>query len=134
MKKFLFVSGLCLMLIPLLSSFVARQNDPWVVPDKYLKMKNPVKSDPASIAEGKALFTQHCQSCHGKKGKGDGPKSANLATECGNFTVADFQKQPDGAIFYKTTQGRKDMPSFKKKIPDEEDIWKLVNYIRTLNK
>jgi hypothetical protein len=26
------------------------------------------------------------------------------------------------------------MPSFKKKIPDEDDIWALVNYMRTLKK
>jgi hypothetical protein len=23
------------------------------------------------------------------------------------------------------------MPSFKKKIPEQDDIWKVVNYIRT---
>jgi len=26
------------------------------------------------------------------------------------------------------------MPSFKKKIPDQEDIWNLVNYMRTFKK
>jgi mono/diheme cytochrome c family protein len=108
------------------------QRDPWPVPDKYKTMANPVKSDAASIAEGKALYGQHCQSCHGKKGKGDGPKAAQLDTECGDFTAADFQKQTDGAIFYKTYEGRKDMPSYKKKIADQEDIWKVVNYMRTL--
>jgi mono/diheme cytochrome c family protein len=95
-------------------------------------MANPVKSDASSIANGKTLFTQHCQSCHGKKGKGDGPKAAQLDTECGDFTTADFQKQSDGAIFYKTSEGRKDMPSFKKKIPEQDDIWAVVNYVRTL--
>jgi mono/diheme cytochrome c family protein len=116
-----------------LMAFVShRQNDPWPVPDKYLKMTNPVKSDPTSIAAGKELYNQHCQSCHGKKGKGDGPKSAQLDTECGDFTKADFLKEPDGALFYKTSEGRKDMPSYKKKIPEQNDIWSVVNYIRTL--
>ena len=94
-------------------------NKPWVVPEKFEKMKNPVKSDAASIAEGKSIFVEHCQSCHGKKGKGDGPKSAQLETECGDFTTPAFQKEADGSIFYKVTEGRKDMPSFKKKIPKE---------------
>ena len=116
-----------------LMAFVShRQNDPWPVPDKYLKMVNPVKSDPTSIAAGKELYNQHCQSCHGKKGKGDGPKAAQLDTESGDFTKADFQKQPDGALFYKTLEGRKDMPSYKKKIPEQNDIWSVINYIRTL--
>ena len=121
--------GLAFMLMAFVSH---KQNDPWPVPDKYQKMANPVKSDAASIANGKELYAQHCQSCHGKKGKGDGPKAAQLDTECGDFTTADFQKQPDGALFYKTFEGRKDMPSYKKKIPDQNDIWAVVNYMRTL--
>lgn len=108
--------------------------DPWVVPEKYKKMKNPVKSDAASIAAGKALYVKHCKSCHGSKGLGDGTKAAQLKTDCGNFSTADFQAQSDGSIFYKTNEGRDDMPSFKKKIPDETDVWSVVNYLRTLKK
>ena len=63
--------------------------------------------------------------------KGDGPKAAQLDTESGDFTVAAFQSQTDGALFYKTSEGRKDMPSFKKKIADQNDIWAVVNYMRT---
>ena len=117
----------------MLMAFVSRQqNDPWPVPEKYVKMANPVKSDATSIATGKELYNQHCQSCHGKKGKGDGPKSAQLDTECGDFTSGEFQKQTDGSVFYKTFEGRKDMPSFKKRISDQNDIWAVVNYVRTL--
>ena len=110
------------------------QKEPWPVPDKYQKMVNPVKSSSESISDGKALWAQHCQSCHGKKGTGDGPKAAELKTEPGDFSQDETQKQPDGSIFYKTSEGRKDMPSFKKKIPDQDDIWNLVNFVRTLKK
>jgi hypothetical protein len=55
-----------------------------------------------------------------------------LVTEFGDFTKPDFQKQTDGALFYKTSEGRKDMPSFKKKIADQNDIWAVINYMRTL--
>ena len=110
------------------------QKEPWPVPDKFLKMTNPVKTDAESISDGKALWSQHCQSCHGKKGMGDGPKAAELKTEPGDFSQAETQKQPDGSLFYKTSEGRKDMPSFKKKIPDQDDIWNLVNFVRTLKK
>jgi mono/diheme cytochrome c family protein len=104
------------------------------VPDKYLKMANPVKSNGESINTGKELYVQHCQSCHGKKGMGDGTKAASLKTEPGDFSKAEFQTEPDGALFYKIAEGRKDMPSFKKKIPDQDDIWSVVNYIRTMKK
>jgi hypothetical protein len=37
-------------------------------------------------------------------------------------------------MFYKITEGRDDMPSFKKKIPEAEERWALVNFMRTLKK
>ena len=110
------------------------QNDPWPVPDKYNKMANPVKSDAASLATGKELWAKHCQSCHGKSGKGDGSKAAQLKTLPGDFTKAEFHKQTDGSMFYKSSEGRDDMPSFKKKIPDQEELWSIVNYMRTFKK
>jgi mono/diheme cytochrome c family protein len=107
---------------------------PWPVPDNYKTMKNAVKSDAESIAAGKELWGQHCKSCHGAKGMGDGPKAAQLKTPAGDFTKPDTQAQSDGSLFYKTSEGRDDMPSFKKKIPDADDRWSLVNYIRTFKK
>lgn len=101
---------------------------PWPVPDNYKNMKNPVKFDKAAAA---ALYNTHCRSCHGKEGLGDGPKAAQLDTPSGDFSSAAFQKQTDGSLFYKTLEGRGDMPSFKKKLPDEEDIWQVVHYMRT---
>ena len=117
-----------------LFSFIPKSliQDPWPVPDAYKNKVNPLKGDAASVAEGKTLYSTHCKSCHGTKGKGDGPKASTLDTECGDFTKATFQAQTDGALFYKTFEGRKDMPSFKKKIPDANDIWSVVNYMRTL--
>ena len=61
-------------------SFMASQEDPWKVPEKYEKMKNPVVADEASLTAGKELYSEHCVSCHGKKGKGDGYKSENINT------------------------------------------------------
>jgi mono/diheme cytochrome c family protein len=130
-KNFLLITMLISTLF--FMAFISiKPQTPWPVPEKYLKMANPVKSDAASLATGKELYVQHCQSCHGKKGKGDGPKAAQLDTDCGNFTSPEFKKQVDGALYYKTYEGRKDMPSFKKKIPDQNDIWAVVNYMKSL--
>ena len=124
---FLFVGSLIFTII---TGF--QDKKPWLAPDANLKMANPVKTSPASVKEGKDLWVTHCQSCHGKSGKGDGPKAAQLKTEPGNFSLPATQKQPDGSLFYKISDGRGDMPSFKKKIPETDDIWNLVNYMRTL--
>lgn len=104
------------------------QKKPWTVPAKYDGMDNPVKFD-KKLAE--SLWTKHCKSCHGKDGLGDGPKAAQLDTEPGDFSTKDFQKQSDGSLFYKTLKGRDDMPSYEKKIPDEEEIWQLVHLMRS---
>lgn len=118
------------------TGFTMKQNDkkPWPVPDAAKNKKNPVASNATSIAAGKTLYNTHCKSCHGAKGLGDGTKAANLKTEPGDFSKADFQSQTDGALFYKISEGRDDMPSFKKKIPDADDIWSIVDFLRTLKK
>jgi len=132
MKKYISILFTVIFVTVLMAFVPKTANDPWPVPDKYKNMPNPVKSDATSIATGKELYTQHCKSCHGTKGKGDGPKAAQLDTESGDFTKPDFQKQTDGALFYKSSEGRKDMPSFKKKIADQNDVWSVINYVRTL--
>lgn len=132
-KITLLITG-CISLV--LFGFVANKTmlqEPWPVPDSYKNKANPVaKTDADALQTGKELYAQHCQSCHGKKGKGDGSKASQLDTDPGDFTTAKFQAQTDGAIFYKTFEGRKDMPSYKKKIPAANDIWAVVNYMRTL--
>ena len=135
MKRILVILTVAAGLIGI--SFTAtnsQQKKPWVVPDNFKNMKNPVASDAESIAAGKALYATHCKSCHGAKGLGDGSKAAQLKTEPGDFSTADFQAESDGAVFYKSIEGRDDMPSFKKKIPDSDDRWSVVNFIRTLKK
>jgi mono/diheme cytochrome c family protein len=125
-------SAILMVLVVCAMGFMYVQPKPWPVPDKAAKTPNPVKSNAESVAAGKTLWQQNCTSCHGKMGKGDGSKAAQLKTPMDDFTASTFQSQSDGSIFYKTSEGRGDMPSFKKKIPEPLDIWDIVNYIRTL--
>jgi hypothetical protein len=67
-------------------------------------------------------------------GKGDGSKAAQLKTPLVDFSSTEYQSQTDGTIFYKTEEGRDEMPSFKKKIPEPMDVWDVVNYTRTFKK
>ena len=108
---------------------------PWPVPDKDKNLKAPVKlTDASVIATGKELWAKHCKSCHGAKGLGDGPKAAGLKTFSGDFSSAAFQAGTDGEIFYRTNKGRDEMPAYEKKIPDANDRWALVAYMRTFKK
>jgi len=127
------LAKVCLILLfpVFISSMNWAPQEEWLVPGKYKKMENPAPDDKESMSIGKQLWSVHCRSCHGKTGIGDGPKAADLDTDSGDFSTSAFQGQSDGEIFYKTTFGRGDMPAYENIIPNEEDRWILVHYMRS---
>lgn len=106
---------------------------PWPVPAEFKNMKNPVAKDDASTKIGATLYNKMCASCHGKTGLGNGPKARGLKTFPGDLSGAEYQNQTDGEHFYKTKFGRDEMPKYEGKVSDE-DIWHMVNYMRTFKK
>ena len=115
-------------------SFTAQEDPkPWEVPAKYKGMENPEDASAESIKVGRMVYSKNCASCHGKTGKGDGVKARGLDTFPGDFSGDYFQNQADGEHFYKTKFGRSEMPKYENKI-DDEDIWNMVNYMRTFKK
>ena len=106
---------------------------PWVAPKTADAIKNPLKGNASSVEEGKKLFAQMCAICHGAKGKGDGMAGAALNPKPTNFTSEKVQAQTDGAIYWKMTEGRAPMASYKASLKDNQR-WQLVNYIRTFKK
>jgi mono/diheme cytochrome c family protein len=119
-------------LIIMSMSYGVMQN--WPVPPKYKAMKNAKAGVKDTEAVGKTLFTQHCASCHGAKGAGDGKKAAMLKTEMKDWSTKAVQAQTDGELYYKSFVGKGEMPNFEKKIPAEGDRWFVINFIRTLKK
>lgn len=107
--------------------------EPWPVPAKYKNMENPVDTTAESIKTGQMLYDRHCAFCHGKTGLGDGVKARTLETFPGDFSGDYYQNQTDGEQFYKTKFGRGEMPKYENRI-DDEDIWHMVNYMRTFEK
>jgi mono/diheme cytochrome c family protein len=126
--KLLFVSALLLTF----SAAVMAQAK-WDAPANYKSMKNPVAKGDASNKAGMALYNKLCASCHGKTGLGDGVKARALKTFPGDFSKAAYQDQTDGEHFYKTKFGKGEMPKFEGKATDD-DIWNMVNYMRTFKK
>ncbi|MGB5359022.1 c-type cytochrome [Eudoraea sp.] len=128
--KFFMIIGIVSFTIYSFTSEVQDQ-DKWIVPPEYVNMKNP--TDPSvDLAIGKSLYSTHCKSCHGKEGYGDGPKAKDVEGDLGDFSSAEYQAQTDGELFYKTSFSRGDMPEYTKKMPDDEDRWLIVNYMRTM--
>jgi mono/diheme cytochrome c family protein len=133
-KMSLLLSCALVMLSFVLMSFV-QEKKPWDIPAKYQSMTNPQAADDAEMIKiGKMNYSRHCKSCHGNIGQGNGPKARSIDADLGDFTTAEFQAQKDGVIYYQSFIGRDEMPNFEKKIPDDEDRWAIVTYIRTLKK
>jgi mono/diheme cytochrome c family protein len=104
-------------------------------------LRNPVASTPESVAAGKRAYDGNCAACHGNLAQG--------AVKAGmTISIIEEQrgKQPpdltddqwdhgssDGDVFAVIKRGLPPtmMAGFDGRIPDE-DIWNIVNYLRSL--
>ena len=119
-----------LIILAIVTGFaVIAATEEWTAPARAAAKKNPVKADAASIGRGKTVYTAECASCHGTRGKGDGPAAKDLEKSPGDMTKLGGQS--DGALFWKITEGKKPMASFATKLT-EQQRWDVVNYLHTL--
>ena len=94
-------------------------------------MVNPVAGDAKATAKGQRLYDGYCWTCHGARGKGDGPAADKLQAHPSDLGSQTVQKQTDGAIFWKLSNGRGEMVAYKQSLSDNQR-WAIVNHIRTL--
>ncbi|MHA4807993.1 family 16 glycoside hydrolase [Flavitalea flava] len=108
----------------------------WKAPAEANKLVNPVKNsigknNTAPIEETGQLYLKMCADCHGKTGMGDGMAAPGLNPKPKPFADPVIQKQKDGALFWKLTEGRGRMPSYRRMLTDTAR-WLLINFIRKL--
>lgn len=121
----LLVSGLAVALPPLTIQ---------AYPETY--RRPPVPFDAISIANGAALYTQHCVECHGFQGMGNGIKSRTLSTKLPDLLTEPHTAEHTPGDFYNwISYGmvNTDMPGYADKLSDE-DRWDLVNYVHALSR
>ena len=121
----------CLILISMKGVNSGLQ-EKWEVPASYVNMNNPYADTDDQDRIGRITYSKYCKTCHGSKGQGDGSAAKLLETTVADFTSDEFKNQTDGSIYFKVKTGRAEMPGFEKSIPDDEDLWLLVNYIKNL--
>lgn len=131
LKSILALGAIAIFVISLVSFTSPANLDDWDVPAKYKSMENKYAGEDAD-GIGEDLYKQHCRSCHGKEGYGDGSKANELETEMRDLTSEEVQAQSDGELYYKSIIGRDEMPNFEKKIKGEEDRWMVINFMRSL--
>jgi copper transport protein len=93
---------------------------------------NPFPPTPASLAQGQQIYGANCASCHGATGRGDGPASFSLRPRPADFRVHMADGHTDTQLFNWVARGvdGTSMPAFESTLSREE-IWHVVNYIRT---
>ena len=131
-RKILF--ALLLALICIVLVYAAFQRDrPWVVPEDVKRLKNPIAPTESTLKAARGIYTDECAQCHGEQGKGDGPKARLHFPAPADFTnTGRMNSVTDGEIFYQISEGRKPMPSFKKRLT-EDQRWGLVLLVRSFS-
>ena len=128
-RKTLFVLLLALILVAIAYTYF-QENKPWVIPEEAKARKNPLQPSEAALKSAKALYGENCANCHGDNGMGDGSEALRYDPKPADFTDAQHMNTvTDGALFYQISQGRKPMPSFKKRMT-EDQRWQLVLLVR----
>ncbi|MEI6898532.1 MAG: cytochrome c [Bacteroidota bacterium] len=118
----------------LLSTFVfalagSAQSQTWTAPPEAKPLVAPFKFGADSIKKGETIFLKNCQSCHGLPGKGTWAK---ITPPPGDPATDKFQKQTDGELFWKITNGKIPMPEFRN-ILSENERWSVIGYFRSFN-
>ncbi len=91
---------------------------------------NPFTGDPASAERGRPLYGQHCVTCHGVEGRGDGPGAAGLSPAPADLSL-HVPLHPDADTFAFIARGFAGtaMQGWSG-VLTEQQIWDLVNYLR----
>lgn len=117
-------TGIALLAVARAQNFSYQQDPTWQPPHGAIARANPLANNNDAVGGGRKLFIRECSECHGQEGSG--------RKHAADLLQPEVQKQTDGALFWKITNGnaRHGMPSFGR-LP-ERQRWQLVLYLRQL--
>ena len=128
-SRFFRIAAIAFVVAAAMRIATTAQNNP-----EAARLKNPMASTPESIAAGKKTYAK-CASCHGANGEG-GPGNDLIPAAPSLVDDQWDHGSTDGEIFNNIKNGVApdfNMVPFKDQLKDEE-IWNLVNYLRSIAK
>jgi mono/diheme cytochrome c family protein len=103
-------------------------------PPEAAALANPVKATSESIGHGRKIYNIDCAMCHGANGDGKGDLATDMKMKLRDFRNPESVKdRTDGELFYIIKNGKGEMPAEADRAKPD-DIWSIVNYIRSLSK
>lgn len=108
----------------------------WITASAALAAPRPLPTDAASLRRGAAIYMESCATCHGLKGKGDGPVASSYTPPPPDFTKGELRHgSTDEDLVRAIAIGiaGTGMTGFKGRLPDS-DIAAVAAYVRSLRK
>ena len=96
-----------------------------------LKMSNPLSKSLDNLEAGKQIFENFCMHCHGVSASGNGPVAKTIPAFAMAINGPSTYDLADSELFRIITDGRKNMPSHRSQISQEER-WQVILYLREL--
>lgn len=121
---------------PPVEGTISRGKVPYDYPDStegydaaLLNLKNPLEVNEENLANGKAMYTIYCISCHGTAGAGDG----ELVKRDKFLGVPNYKDRPitEGSIYHVIMYGRNLMGSHASQLTEKER-WQVTMYVQQL--
>jgi mono/diheme cytochrome c family protein len=131
-----FAGGIALLVaVAFTGSLTAQQipvDAPPLTAEAAMALKSPIPTSAASIARGKRLYQTHgCANCHGA----DGKALIEVVANATDLTDPALWKNgtAEGLVFRSIRDGAGlAMPPFKTEVVEQDDLWHLVNFVRSL--
>jgi mono/diheme cytochrome c family protein len=94
---------------------------------------NPLAGDRAAAAQGLVAFRESCLDCHGAGKIPPSEFAAGMNPGAPSLDSREIQSMSDGELFWVVSHGIRatGMPAFAAS-RDEDEIWKIVTFIRRL--
>ncbi|MCL4523186.1 MAG: cytochrome c [Acidobacteria bacterium] len=98
------------------------------------ELKNPFSYDDGrALDRGMFVYVNFCQTCHGPLGLGDGTVTQRGFPAPLSLIAPHAVGMKDGQMFHIVSYGQKNMASYAAQV-SREDRWKVVLYVRSLQK
>ena len=103
---------------------------PATIPAEYSGITNPF--GPEAASEGAKVYKDYCASCHGETGKGDGISGASLEPKPKDLVQLSAVVRDD-YLYWRISKGSRGTAMVGwGEVLDEEQIWQVVSFVRTL--